>query len=111
MIKKVMLFCLMTFSIASFACPDALSTDHPEFCPSFKTAATCYCTSSGLPSVFCQNIEFVYQRMIGFFGSLQRACKHQSHTTVQKCVDNWNCYLHGGYDSQGMPCSNTTKPC
>lgn len=111
MIKKTTLIFLITFSIKSLACPDSYSTDHPEFCPSFKTAAICYCSQSGLPSVFCQNVDFVYQRMISFFGSLERACKHQKHTSVEKCIDNWNCYLQGGYDSEGKPCSNTTKPC
>ena len=95
----------------SLACPNALPTDNINFCTSFKSAATCYCTSSGLPAGMCQDMSALYSRMVMVFGSLQRACEYQKYTTTQNCMDNWNCYLHGGRDSQAKLCSSTALAC
>lgn len=92
-------------------CPRALPTNSPGFCASFRTAAVCYCTSSGLPAGMCQNMKALYERMILVFGSLQRACEHQKYTTTQDCIDNWQCYKLGGSDSQGRLCSSTRNAC
>ena len=99
------------FSVSVFACTNALPTDNVNFCPTFKTAATCYCTSSGLPAGMCQDMSALYNRMIVVFGSLQKACAFQHYTSAQDCVDNWTCYLQGGKDSRGRACSSTQRPC
>lgn len=111
MIKKILPFILAFSSTTVFACPRALPTDNPGFCPSFKAAATCHCTSSGLPAKVCQDMRTLYNRMVSAFGSLQKACEYQHHTTTQDCIDNWNCYLNGGVDSTGKSCSSTNLPC
>lgn len=111
MMRKFFTVLLCVFSINSFACTNALPTDNPTFCASFKTAAICYCTSSGLPGVLCQDMNVLYARMISVFGSLQRACEYQKYTTTQDCMDNWNCYRLGGKDSRGRICSSTGKAC
>lgn len=112
MMKTLLAALVYVFSASCFAiCPNALPTNHPGFCPSFKTAAVCYCTSSGLPGGVCQDMNALYNRMIAVFGSLKRACDYQRYTTPQDCVDNWTCYLRGGVDSQGRACSSTKKAC
>ena len=99
------------FSASGFACTNAVPTNDINFCSSFKVAATCYCSSSGMPASMCQDMNQLYSRMMSMFGSLQRACGFQRYTTVQDCVDNWNCYLQGGIDSQGRACSSTQRAC
>ena len=111
MLQKVFLTILCLFSLSSFACPKAQATNDINFCSSFKAAATCYCTSSGLPSGMCQDMNLLYYRMLSVFGTLQKACAYQSYTTVQDCIDNWNCYLRGGIDSTGKSCSATQRAC
>lgn len=102
---------LFFLSISASACPIAVPTSDSNFCSSFKSAATCYCTSSGLPSGMCQDMNALYNRMMIVFGSLQKACEYQHYTTPQDCIDNWTCYLRGGVDSRGSACSSTQMPC
>ncbi|MCX7114678.1 MAG: hypothetical protein NTW08_02020 [Gammaproteobacteria bacterium] len=109
--KNILAVLLCLLSVSAFACPNALPTNDSEFCGSFKTAATCYCTASGLPGGMCQNMSALYKRMMVVFGSLQRACEYQHYTSVQDCIDNWTCYLIGGIDSQGRMCSSTQNAC
>lgn len=111
MIKKFLATSICLWNIASFACPIALPTDNPNFCASFKTAAICYCTASGLPSGMCQNMKLLYARLMLVFGSLQKACEYQHYTTTEDCMNNWNCYLQGGIDSTGKLCSSTQLAC
>lgn len=101
--------CMLSFS--AFACVVAKPTGDSEFCSSFKAAATCYCTSSGLPAGMCQNMRTLYSRMMVVFGSLQKACEYQRYTKPQDCIDNWNCYLLGGNDSHGVACNLNQQPC
>ncbi len=91
------------------SCPAALATTNVNFCSSFKTAATCYCTSSGLPSGMCQDMKAIYDRMINIFGSQRKACEYQKNTPVQTCMDDWDCYHTGG--NHGGLCSSTGKAC
>lgn len=105
----MVLLCL--FSISAYTCPRALPTNDPNFCPSFKTAATCYCSDSGLPKGMCEDMNQLYLRLIVVFGTLDKACEFQQHTTKRDCLDNWNCYLHGGTDSTAKSCSSTGQPC
>lgn len=109
-IVTTFLVCFLGFS-AFAECPKALPTNHVNFCASFKSVAICHCTSSGLPSGMCQDMNALYSRMLSVFGSLQRACAFQRSTTPQDCIDNWECYRHGGVDSQGRACSGTQKAC
>lgn len=111
MIKRIFVVCLYFFSLSAFSCSSALPTDHVNFCSSFKTAATCYCTSSGLPAGMCQDMNALYNRLISVFGSLQKACEYQRYTTTQDCMDNWNCYRFGGVDSHGRLCSSNRQAC
>ena len=111
MIKKISLIVVLLCNSAVFACSTALPTDDINFCSSFKAVATCYCTSSGLPSSMCQDMNALYYRMIGVFGSLQSACAYQGYTSAQDCINNWSCYLYGGVDSTGRSCSSTQRAC
>lgn len=88
----------------------APSVNDPSFCPLFKAAAICHCTSSGLPSGMCQDTEALYGRMIIVFGSLQKACEYQKYVSVQTCMDNWNCY-RTGKDTAGKLCNPSGSAC
>lgn len=102
-------------SIPSFAltlsCPQAVPTNNPAFCQSFKQVAECHCVEAGLPKGMCNNMKTIYQRMIGIYGTVERACKNQHDTSTQNCIDDWKCYRNGGNNSNGEPCSNTGKKC
>lgn len=111
MIKVFFGLLIIIYSNMSFACANALPTNDANFCASFKSVATCYCTSSGLPSGMCQDPNALYNRMLIVFGSLQRACAYQHYTTTQDCLNNWNCYLRGGIDSVGRLCSGNQRAC
>ena len=111
MFKKIMVVFIFLFSATAFSCPRAVPTNDPGFCASFKVAAACYCTSSGLPAGMCQDMRQLYARMISVFGSLNKACQYQGSTSVQDCLDNWGCYLRGGVNSNGTLCSSTGAAC
>lgn len=102
---------LFFFSIPSFSCINALSTNDVNFCPSFKAAAICYCSETILPSFMCKDLHALYNRMLALFGSLENVCRHQHHTTLQDCIDGWSCYIFGGFDSLGRACSSTQRAC
>lgn len=110
------LITLMTcfFAFSSFAstlsCPQALPTNSPNFCQSFKDVAQCHCTEA-LPKQLCANMKMIYQRMIGIYGTVERACKSQRDTSTQNCIDDWKCYRNGGNNANGEPCSNTGNKC
>lgn len=111
MFKKLFLGLLCLCSLSAFSCDRAVPTDDVNFCSSFKKVATCHCTSSGLPSGMCQDMNALYNRMIAVFGTLQKACEYQKHTNTQDCMNNWNCYRLGGIDSTGKICSSTKQAC
>lgn len=111
MMKIIVAVFMCFFSISSLACSHAEPTNSPNFCTSFKTAASCYCIDSGLPAGMCQDMKALFNRMIIAFGSLQKACEYQHHTTTQDCIDNWNCQRKGGVNSQSQLCSGTGKAC
>ena len=115
MLKKLTILFFCFFTISSFssmaACPSATSSNSPGFCSSFKLAAQCHCTSSGLPMGMCMDMKLLYSRMISTFGSVKRACEFQHDTSVQNCVDDWNCYRSGGKNSQNALCSSTGNVC
>lgn len=115
MIKPAIFILGCCISLASFAntmaCPGASATTSPGFCLSFKAAAKCYCTSSGIPGGMCSDMTKLYQRMISMFGTLQKACQYQKNTSTQECIDDWNCYRLGGKNSKGGLCSGTGKAC
>lgn len=106
---------LLSFSVIAadlhLSCPQALPSDHPGFCSSFKSVAVCHCVESGFPEGKCQNMSTLYLLMIARFGSIQKACEYQHDTTTQICIDDWNCYRSGGRDSQGRLCSSTGNAC
>ena len=110
MFGKIFIIYLLSWS-AFATCIDAVPTDYTNFCASFKSVAICHCTSSGLPSGICQDMNFLYRRMVGLYGSLEKACSHQRHTSYQNCLDNWNCYLLGGVDSKKRICSSNRRAC
>lgn len=92
-------------------CPHAAPTNALNFCPSFQSVAQCHCTSAGLPSGMCRDVNAIYNRMITVFGSQLKACQYQRDTSVQECMDDWDCYRLGGKDSFGRLCSGTGKAC
>lgn len=102
---------LVSSYIWAAPCGRAVPTNDPGFCRSFKEVAICYCTSSGLPSFICQDMELLYQRMESLYGSLDRACAAQNHTSKEDCLDNWNCYRLGQVDSHGRLCSSNGHRC
>lgn len=109
--KNMIAAFLCCISMSGFACSSASSTDDVTFCSSFKDVATCHCTSTGLPKGLCNNMKSLYSRMLIIFGSLEKACAYQHNTSEQECIDDWNCYMRGGVDSQGKSCSSTQLPC
>jgi len=115
MIKSIVFLLLSLLSFSCFAaassCSQAVPTNDPRFCPSFKSVAECHCTASGLPKGMCQDMNLLYDRMISIFGTLRKACEYQHDTDTQTCMDDWNCYRSGGKDSQGRLCSSTGKAC
>ncbi len=119
--KRFLLASLSLISASCFAfapqfmaCPQAVSTADPGFCASFKSVAQCQCVSRGLPAGMCQDMSQLYSRMVGMFGSVEKACEYQastSHdTTKQQCIDDWNCYRSGGSNASGL-CSSTGHAC
>lgn len=114
MLNKITILFFCLFSLSCFAsisvCPSALPTTHSGFCASFVSAASCYCSNS-LPKKMCEDMNLIYQRMMGMFGSIENACKFQRETPPQTCIDDWSCYLKGGKDSHGGLCSGTGKSC
>lgn len=115
MIRMTAVSLICMFSSACFAaqtaCPPSAPTNSTGFCATFKQSAECYCTSSGLPRGMCGDMNKLYNRMVGMFGTLQRACEFQHNTSTQACIDDWNCYRSGGNNSQNEPCSSTGNAC
>lgn len=113
MIGKLLLgiACLFCASVSMAACPKATPTDTAQFCPTFRVAAQCHCTASGLPQVLCNNVRLLYQRLIVTFGTLEKTCAFQHDTTPEDCIDSWRCYLYGGKNSAGKLCSGTGRSC
>jgi hypothetical protein len=111
--KRIFLWvvCFFFSSVLIAACPRATSTDSSSFCPSFKEAAKCHCTASGLPTMMCTNVRLLFQRLMVTFGSLERTCEFQRDTTKEDCMDSWKCYLNGGKNMQGQLCNSTGRSC
>lgn len=111
--KLLVLNVLLLFSSAIFAysCPTASPVTSSGFCGSFSVAAECHCISSGLPRGMCKNHRLLFKRLIDTFGSLQKACEFQKDTSIQECIDDWNCYLSGGLTSNSESCSGTGAAC
>lgn len=111
--KLLSIMLALFFSTAVFAgsCPLASDTNTATFCSTFKTSAGCFCSQNGYPNGICSNMTLLYNAMLARFGTVLSACQHQTNTPVQTCVDDWNCYMKGGKDSQGRLCSNTGKAC
>jgi len=110
--NKLFVFLIFfVISSVSLACPKATPTNAPNFCATFRVAAQCHCTNSGLPSRMCMNVKLLYQRLISVFGALEKACEFQHDTTKEDCMDSWNCYLHGGNNVDGNLCSGTGRAC
>lgn len=101
----------ISFSSFALTCPQALPTNAGGFCQSFKQVAECHCVEAGLPRGMCNNMKTIYSRMIGIYGSVQRACAFQKDTSTQNCIDDWTCYRNGGKNSAGQPCSGTGQKC
>lgn len=114
MIKKIIMTFVCFYTLSCFAvkiiCPQAVSTSSPVFCSSFKAVAECHCSNS-LPKSMCTDMQQLYKRMIGMFGSIEKACQFQRDTSTQNCVDDWNCYRSGGKNSRGELCSGTGAAC
>jgi hypothetical protein len=122
--KAITLFlCMLSFNCfaaplipshqhSSFStCPQAVGTTDPSFCGSFKDVAYCHCMEGiGSPEA-CSDMNQVHQFMLDYYGTLENACKNQTDTDYQTCVDDWNCYLNGGVNSQGQSCSSTGSAC
>ena len=92
------------------ACGFAKSTDDPQFCHSFAQVARCTCEEK-MPDFMCKSVDQVYDIMILRYQSQENACHHQTRTSFQTCMDDWNCYRLGGKDSNGNLCSSTGKAC
>jgi len=92
-------------------CPHAVPSNHPNFCNSFANVAKCHCTEAGLPGGMCSDVNAIYNRMIAIFGNQRKACQYQKDTSVQECMDDWNCYRLGGKNSLAQLCSNSGRSC
>lgn len=92
-------------------CSSGPPIDNPGFCRGFEASAYCECEKRAKIKYFCQSLDQIYRGMLLTYGSLENACRAQSHTSTQKCIDGWRCYRNGGKDSNGHLCSGTGKPC
>lgn len=109
-LNRFIIVVLFFVSSVSVACPQATPTNAPNFCATFRVAAKCHCTA-GLPAAMCGKMNYLYQRLLIIFGSLENACAYQHDTTKENCIDSWNCYLHGGKTKDGHLCSGTGRAC
>ena len=117
--KKIIVFFMCIFSLSCFAdCAKAPDPSDPNFCSAFKPIAVCHCMADGhLPEKLCPNGKVIHQRMIAAFGTQDAACLWQERNgsekkaTYQECMDDWNCYMKGGVDSNGGLCNATGNPC
>lgn len=105
------IFLVSSSSVIAASCPRATATSSPKFCESFKVAARCHCTSSGLPAAMCSNVRLLYQRLIVTFGTLEKTCEFQHDTTTEDCIDSWKCFLNGGKNMAGELCNSTGRSC
>ncbi len=115
MLEKILvrfMYLLSIFSASTlFACPMATPPTTAEFCSSFKVAAQCHCSTSGLPVRMCQDMNIIYERMLAVFRDVKKACEFQHETTAQNCIDSWHCYRNGGVTSNNEPCNGTGAAC
>lgn len=112
--KKIvilLIFLLGCGAASATNCGQASPIDSPNFCTSFKNVARCHCIANGMHERLCENVNLIYKLMMNRYKSLENACRSQQDTTVQKCVESWNCYLSGGKNSEGRLCSNTGARC
>ncbi|MBA4695850.1 MAG: hypothetical protein H2069_00495 [Legionella sp.] len=113
MIKRSIITCLSFLTCSAFACTNAVPTDNPGFCASFKSSAICYCKeASGIAGkLTCKSMNVIYTLMKSRYGSISSACAAQHYTSQQECIDGWHCYYNGGVDSLGRACSSTGVAC
>jgi len=131
MIRKMLLFILFFSSISAFATTDVVSqylphpqvpacdphasiSSSPDFCATFPPAATCNCINHKMTPAFCASMSNIYDVMMQtYHNNLADACnnpKAQTITSTQECIDDWNCYWHGGTSSTGL-CNGTGAAC
>lgn len=112
--RRILVLALLIFSplqLMASSCPHAVPTHCAKFCETFRNAAKCHCTSSGLPQGMCSDVKLLYKRLITTFGTLERTCEFQRDTTKENCIDSWHCYLNGGVNTDGKPCNDNGNPC
>lgn len=110
--KKIFVgFAFYALSFVSWSCQQTNAYDSPEFCSLFESIAKCHCQATGLPAKLCSNVPQIYSRMIATFGSIQKACRYQKDTSVQSCLEAWQCYQKGGQLPDGRICNGSGLPC
>lgn len=127
--KKILAIFLYTLSFSCFAanpvileeCGKVTDRTASTFCGEFKDIAHCHCRADSgnrLPDDKCyQTKTFVYPNMLATFGSQDAACRWQAEhgsekrAKYQECMDDWNCYMKGGKDSNGGVCGSTGRSC
>lgn len=102
---------------ATAACPLVTSDTEKNgvFCQKFETASECQCASLGGDG--CGTMQGVYQGMVGFYGQgdekkgIDGGCAFGVMMGwvkyKQDCIDQWGCYLHGGYDTHHGQCGGS----
>jgi hypothetical protein len=103
--KKIftLMLLFMSFSCFALTCEKAPATDNPEFCSKFKSIASCHCQVDGhLPASLCTDVGTIYNRMIAFYGTQQKACIFAATKgapirpdSVDQCMQDWDCYRLG----------------
>ncbi len=109
--KKIFAFILLLMSFSCFAntakplatCEQAPPTDNPAFCAKFASIASCHCqVDGGLPAGMCKDVKTIYDRMIAFYRTQQKACEFAvtkgaqiRPVSVQQCMQDWDCYRLG----------------
>ncbi len=97
---------------SSFACDTAKAPNDPGFCPSFKAVAYCHCTAAGVPGKKCEDMNYIYELARSRYGSIENACRKQTDTDYQTCMDSWGCYRGDiKKDSKNQLCSGTGNAC
>lgn len=95
--------------------PVVTSDTKNDFCTTFsESVASCWPPVGSHKNFTPAQMKFNYNLMVRFYGSLKAACNKSAPSngsTPQQCIDQWNCYINGGIDSQGGQCSGTKKSC
>ena len=107
--------------VVANACGVVPSYKDPNFCNEFKSVVICNCDvhfPARLQPIECASVTEVYHEMIGFYGTITKACinEYGAHDAkdIMECRNQWHCAVTGRNAENGacpgnLPAPN--KPC